>query len=367
MRLIDRRSFLASAGAAFAASLTPHSAEALSRTEAVFGAACQKADGSYGCAVFTEEGRILSLVDLPDRGHDITFDPITRRAVAFARRPRTFAVVFDPASGRTLHTITSQDGRHFFGHGFFSPDGRLLYATENEIETAEGLVGIYDVGAGFRRVGEFPTHGMDPHEALLMPDGETIVVANGGIETHPDFGRQKLNLPTMEPSLAFIERRTGRLIEKQTLGHELHQLSIRHLAVDARQRVWFGCQYEGNPSDLPQLVGFASRGESIALVPLDPEPLASLANYVGSVAASTDGSLIALASPKGNAILTFDAAATRPAGRYTLTETCGLAPVHAGFIATGGQGDVMLLADEVDRRPSDRVLWDNHILAMAGL
>jgi hypothetical protein len=364
MHLIDRRHFLASAGAVFLASLAPAAAEAFDRTGAVFGAACQKADGSFGCAVFSERGEILSMVDLPDRGHDVTFDIRSQRAVAFARRPRTFAVVFDPASGKTLQTITSVEGRHFFGHGFFSPDGKLLYATENEIDTAAGQIGVYDVSAGFRRVGEFPTHGMDPHEALLMPDGEIIVVANGGIETYPDYGRQKLNIATMEPSLVFIDRRSGALLEQHRLPAAQHQLSIRHLAIDAKSRVWFGCQYEGSPTDRPPLVGFARRGDAMTMIDIAPEPLAALSNYVGSVAANRDGSRIAFASPVGGTILTVDAATGQPAGRFTLADGCGLAPSPAGFLATSGRGDVMDLASGSDMQPSAPVLWDNHILAI---
>lgn len=364
MKLVDRRQFLAGAGAAFLAGLAPAAAEALDRTSAVFGAACQKPDGSYGCAVFSERGEILSMVDLPDRGHDVTFDLRSQRAVAFARRPRTFAVVFDPTSGTTLQTITSVEGRHFFGHGFFSPDGKLLYATENEIDTAAGLIGVYDVAAGFHRIGEFPTRGMDPHEALLMPDGETIVVANGGIETYPDYGRQKLNIATMEPSLVFIDRRSGALLEQHKLPAAQHQLSIRHLAVDAGSRVWFGCQYEGNPTDRPPLVGFACRGDAMTMIDIAPEPLAALSNYVGSVAANLDGTRIAFASPVGGTILTVDAATARQAGRFALADGCGLAPTPAGFLATSGRGDVLDLASGLDAKPSPSVLWDNHILAI---
>jgi hypothetical protein len=29
----------------------------------------------------------------------------------------------------------------------------------------------------------------------VSDDGRMLIVANGGIETHPDFGRTKLNLP----------------------------------------------------------------------------------------------------------------------------------------------------------------------------
>lgn len=365
MILVDRRAFLLGAGASFAAALSPRAAEAMTRTDAVYGAACQVSEGRYGCAIFSEAGEVLSLVELPDRGHDLTYDPVSRRAVAFARRPRNFAVVFDPASGRALKTILSAEGRHFFGHGFFSPDGSRLYATENEIETAEGLIGLYDASDDFRRIGEFRTGGMDPHEALLMPDGETIVVANGGIETDPTFGRQKLNIATMEPSLVFLDRRSGAIREQQRLDAKLHQLSIRHLAIDGRSRVWFGCQYEGNPADAPQLVGFAALGETPKLVELPRPELAALSNYVGSVAASADGARIALSSPVGNRLLVIDAATGSVAAHHTLKDGCGLAPAGADFLATSGQGDIVSLADETDRTPSRKVLWDNHILAMS--
>ncbi|UXN75241.1 DUF1513 domain-containing protein [Devosia sp. A8/3-2] len=106
---------------------------------------------------------------------------------------------------------------------------------------------------------------------LLMPDGVTFVIANGGIETHPDYGRAELNLDTMDPSVAFVDRRDGHLVGQLRLESGLHQLSIRHMAIDARSRVWFGCQYRGAPSDSPQLVGYATADGEIRLIelPLD--------------------------------------------------------------------------------------------------
>ena len=359
--LIDRRHFLAGAGAAFALSLAPAGAEALERPDALFGAACRMPGGGYGAAIFDEAGAIISKIALPDRGHDVAFDPISGKAVAFARRPKIFAVVFDPKTGETTRTLTSPEGRHFFGHGFFSPDGALMYATENEYDAARGLIGVYDVAAGYVRIGEFDTHGMDTHEALLMPDGETIVVANGGIETHPDYGRQKLNLPTMQPSLVFIDRRSGDLISTHELPHELHQLSIRHLAIDAERRVWFGCQYEGPSSDAPQLLGAVAPGKDLVLTELPRGELAALSNYVGSVAASRDGKRVAISSPVGNTMLVLDAATGRVASRHTVKDGCGLAPDGSGFLASTGDGAVGVLGG--DSRTA-AVQWDNHILAI---
>ena len=174
MPLLDRRRFLKAAGAGFAVSLSPAAQAAVEQADAVFATAYQRRDGAYGVGVLSEAGELLFSTELPDRGHDVTFDPRSRRSVVFARRPGTFAVVFDHGGGQLPLTLTSPEGRHFFGHGLFSPDGKLLYATENDYDKAAGLIGVYDATDRFRRIGEFPTHGMDPHEVILMPDGKTL-------------------------------------------------------------------------------------------------------------------------------------------------------------------------------------------------
>ena len=163
-----------------------------------------------------------------------------------------------------------------------------------------------------------------------MPDGRTLAIANGGIETHPDFGRAELNLDTMEPSLAFVDAPTGDLIGLLKLDAGLHQLSIRHMAVDARNRVWFGCQFRGELTQMPQLVGYATLDGDIRLIELPPDTLGSLRNYVGSVAASADGTLIAVSSPEGDSMLAIDAAALRPAATLVLRDGCGLARRWSG-------------------------------------
>ncbi|HTV71571.1 MAG TPA: DUF1513 domain-containing protein, partial [Rhizobiaceae bacterium] len=297
--LIDRRDFLKAAGATFVASLSKPVLAATLSADAVFATACQSRNGAYGVAVLSEAGAILNVIDLPERGHDVTFDPVSRRSVVFARRPGTFAVVFDHTGDQSPVTITSPAGRHFFGHGLFSPDGRLLYATENDFDNAAGMIGIYDATDGFRRISEFPTFGMDPHEMLLLDEGKTLVIANGGIETHPDYGRAKLNLSTMKPSLVFVDRDTGTLLEEHVLPSELHQLSIRHMDRDATGAIWFGCQYEGPATDQPALVGRAKKGETFELVSMPDKALLSLKNYIGSVAANPGANTVAVASPQG--------------------------------------------------------------------
>lgn len=358
----QRRAFLAAAGAGFAASLMPRQALALERTELVFASAVQTASGGYGAVLLGEAGEVIANIALPDRGHDVTISAAAGRGVVFARQPGTFAVVFDPAGREAPAALSSTAGRHFFGHGVFSPDGKLLYATESDFEAAQGVVGIFDATNGYARIGEFPTFGTGPHEMLLMPDGVTLVVANGGIETHPDYGRTELNLETMDPSVVFIDRRDGSLVGQLRLEAGLHQLSIRHMAIDGRGRVWFGCQFKGAPSQVPQLVGYASLDGDIKLIELPPGTLADLRNYVGSVAASADGSTIAVSSPEGNRLVAIDVEGKRPVLVETLRNGCGLAADGSGFVASSGLGELVGMAGAERKAQRFDFLFDNHLL-----
>ena len=356
----SRRAFLRAAGAGFAASLLPARAEALERAELVIASSIEKAGGGYGAVLISEAGTLLDHrpAGPRPRRHLLAGGRARRRLRAPAG---TFAVVFDPVGDAAPVTLTSAEGRHFFGHGAFSSDGRLLYATENDFDNARSVVGIFDVAGGFRRVGEFDAFGIGAHEMLLTPDGAVLVVANGGIETHPDYGRAELNLSTMDPSLRFLDARTGGLIGQLRLPAALHQLSIRHLAFDGRGRVWFGCQFRGAPEDQPQLVGYATRDGDIRLVELPAETLGGLRNYVGSVAASGDGGRVAVSSPQGNAVVVLDAATGRPVLSSSLDNGCGLVADGGGFIASSGEGEWVALAgsDAASRRFGFR--FDNHL------
>jgi hypothetical protein len=313
-----------------------------------------------------ERGGRIGRMPLVGRGHDIAIDPARKRVAVFARRPGYFAVIVDMASMTPLATLTPPEGHHFFGHGLFSPDGRLLYATENKFDDARsrGVVGIYDAsGTDYRRIGEFETHGVDAHEMLMAPDGRTLVIANGGIETHPDYGRQKLNLDGMRPSIVRIDTRTGDLLDETVLDDGLNRLSMRHMTFDGTGQVWFGCQWEGARSELPPLVGRIGRDGKATLTAF-PDAIAPLArNYIGSVVASRDGSTIATSSPIGGQLFFFDAASGDFRDCVALQDGCGVAPSgdHA-FLATSGDGRVLRAeGGQLTQLARRQEQFDNHL------
>lgn len=258
----SRRTFLAGLGATV---LPFKSGEADASAACV--ACCRRHDGTYAAAILSEDGDVLSAFDLDGRGHAaaVRKDPAT--AVVFARRPGRFAVVIDVDRRRALQAVAPPANRRFAGHGFFSADGRLLFAAENDFGGERGVLGIYDATDGYSRLGEFDTHGIGPHEALLLADGRTIAVANGGILTHPDYPRQKLNLATMARSLTLLDAASGDLLAKATLPPAMHQLCIRHMAEVAPGTLWFGAQHEGPRTIVPPLVGRFERDRGLSLMP----------------------------------------------------------------------------------------------------
>lgn len=93
---IDRRAFVEAAGLGFLAALQPRGLLALERADAVYASGIRTAKGSFAVATVTERGEIVDQVELPARAHGMAFSPVTGKTVAFARRPGTFAMIFDP-------------------------------------------------------------------------------------------------------------------------------------------------------------------------------------------------------------------------------------------------------------------------------
>jgi uncharacterized protein len=318
---VDRRTLLISLTSTAATLALPKHALGALATEC-FAAARKDDRGNFSAALFSLNGDMRS-VELPGRGHDIALRPDGGHWVAFARRPGRFGVAVPVGAGQPIWFATKSD-RHFFGHGVFSADGRLLYSTENDYDGARGMIGVRDVTGGYKQIGEFPAHGMEPHDIALLSDGRTMVIANGGILTHPG-SEGELNLSDMQPSLIYVDVETGDLIEEHCLALELHQLSIRHLAIGAGDVVAFGCQYRGPEEDAPPLIGFHRRGEQPVIVPAPSGTQEGLRNYIGSVAADSSGGIVAASAPKGGLVTYWDISSLRYLGVSDLNDGCGLA------------------------------------------
>jgi len=276
-------------------------------------------------------------------------------------------------------------GHHCYGHGVYAPDGDTLYVTENDYVNARGVIGVYDArpGRGYARIGTFDSGGAGPHDIVLMPDGHTLCVANGGLQTHPDFGKTILNLATMRSSLTYLNRHSGQIVETQSLERALpaawRHLSLRHLAVDGAGRVWVGGQYVNPDGQRPPLVWHHTRGQALQPAPCPPERERAMRNYVGSVAANRRGDVVAASSPVGGQVLFWRAQPADDAigllDAVALPDACGVAPWGAqGFLLSSGYGALMPYAPASAPGASapppaaaSALAWDNHLRAVPGL
>jgi len=218
---------------------------------------------------------------------------------------------------------------------------------------------VWETGR-YRRIGDFPTGGIGPHEIRLMPDGQHLVIANGGIETR---GREKLNLDRMRPSLVYTTL-DGAIIDEIVLDPELRQNSIRHLATRPDGLVGFAMQWQGAANAAMPLVGLHRMGETpvLAQAPLADE--LAMNGYAGSIAFAGNGQELAITSPRGGRLHRFGAAGNFIAA-VTRADICGLAPMGTGYLASDGLGGLIAVDDQgaraLARTPS---AWDNHLIAL---
>jgi len=322
-----------------------------------FLSAAKKPDGSYVLCGLDDAGGVMFELPLPARGHAAAAHPELAEAVAFARRPGTFAIVINCISGREKARLTAPEDRHFYGHGAFSTNGELLFTTENDFANARGIVGVWDARNGYARISEFASGGTGPHDIRCLPNDQGLVVANGGIETHPATGRTKLNIPTMRSNLCYLDF-SGRKFAETTLDQEHQKNSIRHLAISDDGAVAFAMQWQGDlTEDLP-LLGIQSRPSN----PVTFAPAASvrkLQGYLGSVAMSRDGTKIGVTSPQSSVLQVFER--EHLVSETRLEDVSGVAATSNGFFATSGTGRVSTPRGPIIRH---RLAWDNHLIAI---
>lgn len=329
--------------------------------------AAKTADGSYAVVGVDASGRIAFQQPLPDRGHDTVLHPKLPHVVGFARRPGRFARILDCRTGASLAMLDAPAGRHFYGHGVFTRDGAYLFTTENDFETATGMIGVWDARESYKRIGEFPSGGTGPHDIALLPDRDVLVIANGGIETHPDSGRTKLNIPMMRPNLSYLDL-TGVVIDQIELDRSLHKNSIRHLDVDGAGHVAFAMQWEGASSALPPLLGWHRLGQDPVLLSAPDDIQRDMQNYAGSTALSGDASRVAITSPRGGKIHVFDWANRSYIADYDMQDVCGVAAHKDGFTLTTGTGEIATLTKDGLINPTMTPFsWDNHAVSLPDL
>lgn len=324
--------------------------------------AALRPDGKHILVGLGQNGDLTFEVPLPGRGHAAAAHPYDAEVVASARRPGTFAVVIDCAEGLIKQQLIAPRGRHFYGHATFSADGAYLFTTENAYDTGEGRIGVWDRARRFTRVDEFSSGGIGPHEIILLPSGD-LAVANGGIRTHPESGRDKLNLDTMQSNLTILSP-DGSVLDQAFLSEE-HQLnSLRHIAPLPNGTIGCGCQWQGDIFETPSLFAIYTGAGQLASSQMDEALLRSLRGYIGSVASLARDQFVAT-SPRGNSAVVMDQIGNvmRTIRSY---DVCGVATTSRNqTLMSNGDGAIHELNEKDDFQVAQHDLaFDNHLVGL---
>lgn len=366
--VMNRRQFLALSGlAVFGAGIGVRKLMQLAgsaRENTLYSASDNVQGQHFASALDLSTQQIVNQI-LPFRAHALI--PLENQQLFyFGRRPALQSALVDFSTLQT-RLIDATVQRHFGGHGCLSTDRSILFTTENDYDGKRGIIGIRDCTT-LQVLGEYESYGLDPHDIQLMPDGRTLVVANGGIETHPDFGRRKLNLDTMQPSLVYIDSYNGQKLAEYRLPD--HQLSIRHLIVSERGDVGVALQYEGNLyHQQPQsLVAWQAKDQALQLLPIPSQILPRFQGYMADLAYDVERDILAVTSPRGRHIAFWHTQSAQFLAQYPLNEPSGIAfnQQQERFIVSDANGNIHAFNWQANQMQASLVCkvqqqWDNHL------
>ncbi|MCH2056080.1 MAG: DUF1513 domain-containing protein [Thalassotalea sp.] len=352
---ISRRQFLLAAGGVAAASIVGF-APKLRAKEHWLVSACSDGKGKHFAAAFDLNGRLINQVTLPARGHEVIPHPKKPgHALVFARRPGEYLIEANFNKGEIVKTITPESGFHFYGHGI-TINNQLITA-ENDYHKGRGAIVLRDLNT-YEVTASVDSGGIGPHQIAMMPDNKTLVIANGGILTHPSQPRKKLNLDTMLPNLSYMALDTGQIISRHDIDNP--KLSIRHLDVSQSGQIVAGLQYQGAKTDLVPLAVSHQGNDKLTYLSATEDVWRKMNQYTASVCIDNNTNIAAISCPRADIITYWSLESGQFIGEQRLADGAGLTYLD-GIIASSGKG--LVIKTSSDKAPTrfDKLRWDNHL------
>ena len=331
--------------------------------------ACSDKKGNFFVAAFDLTGQLISKVPLPARGHDvIAIKSKPGHALVFARRPGNYVLEIDFNRGEVVNQIAVSAGRRFYGHGILIANDSILLTTENDYQSGNGLIVLRDRNTQ-QIIEQYQSGGIGPHQLAVMPNSneQQIVIANGGIQTHPEQTRKKLNLNSMQPNLAYMALGSGQIEAKFELENKL--LSIRHLDVSSQGKVVAALQYQGASTDEVPLALSHHGEEQLTLLKADTNTWRSMKQYTASVCINSQNNTIVITCPKASLLTYWQLDSDEFITSHKLKDGAGATLVNNEFVVSTGRGRIILQAKPLTKyhvsADFDDLRWDNHMTAIA--
>lgn len=257
------------------------------------------------------------------QGHGILPHPVqTTRAAVFTKwGPGGCEVDFKTL--QVTRDILPTPGREFYGHGAWSKDGKLLYAVEalpRKQGNYDGYIVIRDAD-NMQVLGEFPTHGVAPHDCHILDDGKTLAITNGG-------GGPGSEVPGC---VTFVDIATEKLLERVTIPvYQAGHLTITgrssqgDLAIGSTPHSPPGTGPDGYKSIPGGLTVRPSGGGAIHVS--EPEDVKSrMLGETLSLAIHDEYNIVGCTNPDGNIYTFWDVKTGSFLKSFSLDKACGIA------------------------------------------
>ncbi|TGG92644.1 MAG: DUF1513 domain-containing protein [Aphanocapsa feldmannii 277cV] len=292
----------------------------------------------------TNKWLLRKSIPLPSRAHQLTVLP-DRSILITARRPGDWLFRWWPE--RSQHEVQEgwlESGLQYNGHSMTVCDHRWILSSATEKISDSGLLILHSTNT-LQPVKLFDSGGKDPHDIMIHPQQPIIWVANGGVHTHPDLGRQSYSEQALHASIAQFDIdsiENSAAIPHFSLSNIFYLnhawLSPRHLSFQQYSHklgVALQCLTPRNRvcGDVPTLAIISipaseshDQGDTADLIHYgQAEP--DMLGYAGDITATRSGFL--LSSPRGNVISEWSLDG-RLQYRITADKPCGLLSYGSG-------------------------------------
>ncbi|MFO0604631.1 MAG: DUF1513 domain-containing protein [Polyangiales bacterium] len=220
--------------------------------------------------------------------HGVSVHPREPWRAAVFEKKGPGACLVDLRARAVERPVETSRSRRFYGHGAWSPDGSVLYATESRVDrNFAGLLVARD-GVTLRELGAIDTGGLSPHDCRLLDGGRVMAVTNGGGPTDARGGA---------PSVTFLDLATRKVLDRVALSGS--RVNAGHVDVGPRgEAVVVSAPREGfsDADRRPGGVSILRPGESTARTLTEPH--AVVCRMVGEALS------VALDAARGVALVT---------------------------------------------------------------
>ena len=368
----SRRDFLKGLSAVFALPILAgcdfnQSAKQSAKQNDIFLGAAGGKTGEFSLSWLKGSGRDTGHYQTNFRGHGLTRHPVHPHLVLmFSRRPGNEGVLINTQTNHIEHRFKSPDHLFMEGHGCFSHDGKYLFCTESNRHTLQGIITVRETDT-FSVIHEWHSGGIGPHEIQIMPNKNTLVIANGGLIKNSDG--KVINVDTMQSNVAMLDHTTGELTANHTVQNT--KASLRHLDISEDGIVAVAMQIQDyNSESSSALAKLIYLDGTSTLLDAPPEVLNMMKGYVGSVRINSKFRTAAFTSPRGDIALFWNIDNGHYLGHHLFHNVCGVTINNNEeyFVLSNSAGKIRhinsstLLENTDLRQHLPHTQWDNHLI-----